>query len=77
MKIINGKWQDDYEDPIDNFNVSELLEIGKNVQIVYGDDITYSRINIISSIKKLTTRQENDLSYLLSQEGALSKLAGY
>lgn len=77
MKIINGKWQDDYEDPIDNFNVSELLEIGKNVKIVYGDDITYSRINIISSIKKLTTRQENDLSYLLSQEGALSKLAGY
>jgi hypothetical protein len=77
MKIINGKWQDDNEDPIDNFNVSELLEIGKNVQAVYGEKITYDRITLMSSIRRLTGREEGELAYLLSQEGAISKLAGY
>jgi hypothetical protein len=77
MKIINGKWQDDNQDPIDNFNVSELLEIGKNVQAVYGDNITYDRISLISSISKLSNKEESSLAYLLEQEGMISKLAGY
>ena len=34
MKIINGKWQDVNEDPVDNFNVSQLLEIGKNATVI-------------------------------------------
>lgn len=79
MKIENGKWVDQYGDPVtvDNFNVSELMEIGKNVKAVYGKKITYDRINLISSIRNLTGRQESDLAYLLTQEGAISKLAGY
>jgi len=77
MKIINGKWQDVNEDPIDNFNVSELLEIGKNVQAVYGENITYDRISLISSISKLSNKEESSLAYLLEQEGMISKLAGY
>jgi hypothetical protein len=77
MKIINGKWQDVNEDPIDNFNVSELLEIGRNVQAVYGEKITYDRITLMSSIRRLTSREEGDLAYLLEQDGAISKLAGY
>jgi hypothetical protein len=77
MKIINGKWQDVNEDPVDNFNVSELLEIGKNVQALYGEKITYDRITLMSSIRRLTSREEGSLAYLLEQEGAISKLAGY
>lgn len=77
MKIINGKWQDDNEDPVDNFNVSKLLEIGRNVQALYGDNISYDRISLISSINRLTDKEESGLAYLLEQEGMLSKLAGY
>lgn len=77
MKIINGKWQDVNEDPVDNFNVSKLLEIGRNVQAVYGEEITYDRISVISSISRLTNKEESSLAYLLEQEGMISKLAGY
>jgi hypothetical protein len=77
MKIINGKWQDVNEDPVDNFNVSKLLEIGRNVQAVYGDKITYDRINLMSSIRRLTGKEESELAYVLEQNGVLSKLAGY
>ena len=77
MKIINGRWVDDNEQPIDNFNVSELLEIGENVKKMYGEDITYSRINLVSAIKSLTPQQEDSLAYILSQDGLMAKLAGY
>jgi hypothetical protein len=77
MKIINGKWQDENQDPVDNFNVSKLLEIGRNVQAVYGENITYDRISVISSISRLTNKEESGLAYLLEQNGMISKLAGY
>lgn len=77
MKIINGKWKDEYDNPIDDFNVSQLIEIGEKVKTLYGEKITYDRITLISSIRRLTSREESDLAYLLKQEGLLSKLAGY
>jgi len=77
MRIIEGKWVDNNNNPVDNFNVSELLEIGKNVKVLYGEKITYDRINLMSSLRKLTFKQESDLAYLLDQDGAISKLAGY
>ena len=77
MKIVNGRWVDNNNNPVDNFNVSKLLELGEKVKNVYGGDITYSRIELVSAINKLTPQQESDLAYVLSQEGAISKLAGY
>lgn len=77
MKIVNGRWQDDNEQPVDNFNISQLLELGENVTNVYGKDISYSRIELVSAIKSLSPQQESDLAYILSQEGAVSRLAGY
>ena len=77
MKIIDGKWVDNNNNPVDNFNVSQLLEIGRNVQAVYGENITYDRISVISSIGRLTNKEESSLAYLLEQDGAISKLAGY
>jgi hypothetical protein len=77
MKIENGKWRDQYGDPVTVFTYDKMKEIGSNLVNLYGEDITYSRINLISTIKQLTPRQEDDLAYVLSQEGAISKLAGY
>jgi len=77
MKIVNGRWQDDNNNPVDNFNVSQLLELGEKVTNVYGGNITYSRIELVSAIKKLTPKQESDLAYILSQDGLMAKLAGY
>jgi hypothetical protein len=31
----------------------------------------------MSSIRRLTSKEEGSLAYLLEQEGAISKLAGY
>ena len=77
MKIVNGKWQDDQGEPVTVFNYNKIKEIGSNLVNLYGEDITYSRINLISTIKTLTPKQESDLAYVLSNEGAISKLAGY
>ena len=48
MKIENGKWVDQYGDPVNHFNVSELLDIAEKVEAVYGEDITYNRIEPVS-----------------------------
>jgi hypothetical protein len=77
MHIKNGKWVDQYGDPVTVFNYDKIKEIGSNLVNLYGEDITYSRINLISTIKTLTPKQESDLAYVLSNEGAISKLAGY
>ena len=77
MKIENGKWVDQYGDPVTVFTYDKIREIGDNLVNLYGEDITYSRINLISTIKTLTPKQESDLAYILGQEGAIAKLAGY
>jgi len=78
MKIVNGKWQDTNGDKIDHFNVSELLEIGQKVKAVYGEDITCSRIELISSIVNLSEKEENSLAHLLNRDDvSFSRLAGF
>ena len=77
MRIINGKWQDDLGDPVTVFTYDKVKEIGNNLVNLYGEDITYSRINLISTIKTLTPKQEDDLAYVLSSKDGISKLAGY
>jgi len=77
MQIVNGKWQDDQGEPVTVFNYNKIQEIASNVTNVFGEDVTYSRIALMSAIKTLTPKQELDLVYVLNQEGAISKLAGY
>jgi len=77
MRIENGKWVDQYGDPVNHFNVSELLDIAEKVEAVYGEDITYNRIELISSIKALSEQEESSLAYLLTSDVNISKLAGY
>ena len=78
MKVINGKWQDQYGEPIDNFNAPQLMEIGQKVKAVYGEDITSSRIELVSSIVNLSEKEENSLAHLLNRDDvSFSKLAGF
>jgi hypothetical protein len=77
MRIENGKWVDQYGDPVNHFNVSELLDIAEKVEAVYGEDITYNRIELISSIKNLSEKEETSLAYLLTSDVNISKLAGF
>jgi len=77
MKIENGKWVDQYGDPVTVFSYDKIREIGSNLVNLYGEDITYSRINLISTIKTLTPKQESDLAYVLNSKNGISKLAGY
>jgi hypothetical protein len=78
MKVENGKWVDQYGDPVNNFNVSDLMEIRQKVEAVYGREITSSRIDIISSIVNLSEKEENSLAHLLNRDDvSFSKLAGF
>jgi len=77
MKIINGKWQDEQGEPVTEQNYSKLKKIGDNLSTLYGEKITYSRIELVSNITSLTPRQESDLVHVLNQDNLISKLAGY
>ena len=77
MKVVNGKWQDQYGEPIDHFNAPKLMEIGQKVKAVYGDDITSNRIDLISRLNHLSEKEENGLNYLLNSDVNIAKLAGY
>ena len=76
MKVVNGKWQDQYGNPVNDFNVKELIEIGQKVKAVYGDDITSNRIDLISRLNHLSEKEESGLNYLLSSDVNIAKLAG-
>lgn len=76
MKVVNGKWQDQHGNPVNDFNVKELIEIGQKVKAVYGDDITSNRIDIISNLTNLSEKEENGLNHLLSNNVNIAKLAG-
>jgi hypothetical protein len=76
MRIINGKWADCNGEPITVFNYDKLKQIGEKVQAVYGEDITYDRINVISSLSRLSTKDERTLVKVFD-ENILTKLMGY
>lgn len=77
MEIVNGKWVDKYQNPVDNFNFNELKQISDKVTSIYGKDITHDRINLIGNLNNLTSVQESLISELLKDDKAISKLAGY
>jgi predicted metalloendopeptidase len=77
MQIVNGKWVDKFENPVDDFNFSEFKEISENVSAVYGQSITHERISLIVSLKSLNSEQESLVADLLRDHKTISKLAGY
>lgn len=77
MQIVNGKWVDKYENPVDDFNFTELKEIGEKVTALYGQAITHDRIRLVGNLKRLNNEQERVISELLEDDATISKLAGY
>ena len=75
MKILNGRWVDEYHDPIDNFNFKKFEELSSKVYCVYGSKITYNRIEVINSLNKLNQKQEVVLSTILLTNKTLSLLS--
>lgn len=75
MKIINGKWVDDYHEPINDLNFNKFKELSKKVYSIYGKKITYDRIEVISSIGELNEKQEVVLTSILSTNKTLSLLS--
>lgn len=68
MKIINGKWVDRYGEPINDLNYKEFKDISTRVSVMYNNNITYDRINIISALKCLNKTQEKNLTILVENE---------
>jgi hypothetical protein len=75
MKIVNGRWVDDNQDPINDLNFNKFKELSKKVHSVYGKKITYDRIEVISSIVELNEKQDVVLTSILSTNKTLSLLA--
>jgi hypothetical protein len=76
MQIINGKWVDNFENPVDNFNFNQLKEVSEHVTALYGENITYDRIKLIGSLKSLNGKQESIISNLLQDHKLITKLSG-
>ena len=76
MKISNGRWVDHNGEPITVFNYNKLKQIGEKVQAVYGENITYDRINVISSLATLSSKDERTLARVFDEK-ILTKLMGY
>jgi hypothetical protein len=75
MHIINGRWVDNNFNPIDERSCSQLLELGKQVKSIYGNNITHDRIKLVSQLNSLNNQDERILSRLID-EGHLNKLIG-
>lgn len=76
MQIVNGKWVDNFENPVDDFNFNQLREVSENVTALYGDSITYERIKLVGSLKSLNGKQEKIIADLLQDHALIAKLSG-
>lgn len=76
MKIVNGKWVNNFGEPLSKFEIEELLELGKRVKSVFGEDVTYDRIEIINSLSsEKNKKRETVLNYLLQNENVLKQIS--
>ena len=76
MQIVNGKWVDNFENPVDDFNFNQLKEVSENVTALYGEKITYERTKLVGSLKSLNGKQESIIANLLQDHDLISKLSG-
>ena len=77
MKILNGRWVNDKEDPIDYFETKKIKSLGKSIKSIYGNKITYNRINIISSLHTLDEKIERAFANMIKDESLIKKLSDF
>ena len=61
MVILNGKWVDNNFNPIDERTSPQLMELGRKVKSLYGEDISYNRIEFVNALASLSEEQEEGL----------------
>jgi len=61
MQIFQGKWVDNNFNPIDERTSAQLMELGRKVQSLYGENISYSRIEFVNNLSSLNEQQEEAL----------------
>lgn len=74
MKILNGKWVNDKEDPLTVLEIKDVISLGKKVVSLFGEDITYERINIVNSFSKNDKDKERVINHLLENEKLFNKI---
>ena len=73
MQIIQGRWVDERFNPIDERTSPQLVELGRKVKSLYGEEITYNRINFVKELSCLSEEQENALA-LVFDSNLIDKL---
>jgi hypothetical protein len=61
MQIVNGKWVDNNFNPLDERTSPGLIELGRKVKSLYGDNISYNRIEFVNNLSSLSEEQEEGL----------------
>lgn len=61
MVILNGKWVDNNFNPIDERTSPQLMELGRKVKSLYGENISYNRIEFVNNLSSLNEEQEEAL----------------
>lgn len=73
MTILNGRWVDEKFNPIDERTSPQLMELGRMVKSLYGENISYNRIEFVNNLSCLTEAQEEGLR-IVFDENLIDKL---
>jgi hypothetical protein len=73
MQIVNGRWVDTNENPIDDFNFHELQKIRESLSTFYGSNINYDKINLLSFLLR-ESGNEGKLCTVLNNKKILKGL---
>ena len=78
MKVLNGKWVDQYDEPLEYHVGGKYIKtLGEGVISVFGDDeITTDRINIIRVLSEKNQTTEKAVGSILNNQEILNKLSG-
>jgi hypothetical protein len=74
MRVVNGKWVDSFGNGInqEELNGHELVAFMGKFSSVYGENVTYDRIDILHHVMGMTESEERALSSVLNN-GLLKK----
>lgn len=73
MTILNGRWVDEKFNPIDERTSPQLMELGRKVKSLYGENISYNRIEFVNNLSSLNEAQEEGLR-IVFDENLIDKL---
>ena len=68
MRVVNGRWVDSSDNTINTkvLNGHELMSFIGKFTSLYGDDVTYERIDILHHVMGMDKAEEKTLSCVLN-----------